>query len=48
LVQTVCQIERLHSGAHDEAVFLYAFDLLHRDGFDLRTEPLATRKANSG
>jgi ATP dependent DNA ligase domain len=37
--------DRLRSRLHDEAAFLYAFDLLEIDGQDLRREPLAARKA---
>jgi bifunctional non-homologous end joining protein LigD len=47
--------DRLHSGAYDDEVFLYAFDLLELNGDDLRKKPLEVRKdklekllANSG
>lgn len=40
----VADFAKLHSGAYDEGVFLYAFDLLEVDGVDLRREPLAERK----
>jgi bifunctional non-homologous end joining protein LigD len=36
--------DRLHSRAHDDQVFLYAFDLLERDGADWRPRPLERRK----
>jgi bifunctional non-homologous end joining protein LigD len=36
---------RLHSGACDAHVFLYAFDLLECDGQDWRTRTLEERKA---
>jgi bifunctional non-homologous end joining protein LigD len=35
---------KLHSGAHDAAVFLYGFDLIELDGKDLRPAPLEQRK----
>jgi bifunctional non-homologous end joining protein LigD len=35
---------KLHSQAHDDDVFLYAFDLLELNGEDLRAEPLEVRK----
>jgi bifunctional non-homologous end joining protein LigD len=31
--------DKLHSGAHDEQVFLYAFDLLAFNGEDYRQHP---------
>ena len=37
--------DRLHSGAHDDAVFLYAFDLLELNSEDYRQHPLEMRKA---
>jgi bifunctional non-homologous end joining protein LigD len=37
--------DRLHSGAHDAGVFLYAFDLLKLNGEDYRQHPLEKRKA---
>jgi bifunctional non-homologous end joining protein LigD len=37
--------EKLHSRAHDDQVFLYAFDLLELDGEDWRPRPLEERKA---
>jgi ATP-dependent DNA ligase len=37
--------DRLRRRRHDEAVFLYAFDLIERNGDDLRREPLEVRKA---
>jgi bifunctional non-homologous end joining protein LigD len=36
--------ERLHSQAHNDRVFLYAFDLLEFGGIDLRVEPLEERR----
>ncbi len=36
--------DRLHSGAHDAAVILYAFDLIELNGEDLRPAPLEARK----
>jgi bifunctional non-homologous end joining protein LigD len=36
--------ERLHSRAHDDRVFLYAFDLLELGGLDLRPQPLEERR----
>ena len=33
-----------HSGAHDAAVFLFAFDLIELDGEDIRPVPLEQRK----
>jgi bifunctional non-homologous end joining protein LigD len=35
---------KLHSRAHDDQVFMYAFDLLELDGEDLRARPLEERK----
>jgi ATP-dependent DNA ligase len=40
----VAVFDKLHSQANDEAVFLYAFDLLELDGVDLRPLPLEDRK----
>jgi bifunctional non-homologous end joining protein LigD len=37
--------EKLHSRAHDDQTFLYAFDLLELDGEDWRPRPLEARKA---
>ena len=37
--------DKLHSSAHDEQVFLYAFDLLELNGEDYRQHPLEKRKA---
>jgi ATP-dependent DNA ligase len=37
--------DRLHSRAHDEVVFLYAFDLLELNSEDYRQHPLEQRKA---
>jgi ATP-dependent DNA ligase len=37
--------DRLRRRRHDEAVFLYAFDLIELNGDDLRREPLEVRKA---
>ena len=37
--------DQLHSGAHDDAVVLYAFDLLELNSEDYRQHPLAQRKA---
>jgi bifunctional non-homologous end joining protein LigD len=36
--------DKLHSQANNDAVFLYAFDLLELDGIDWRDEPLEARK----
>ena len=36
--------ERLQSQAHNDRVFLYAFDLLELGGIDLRLEPLEERR----
>ena len=36
--------EKLHSQAHNDRVFLYAFDLLELGGIDLRVEPLEERR----
>jgi bifunctional non-homologous end joining protein LigD len=40
----VAIFDELHSKANDEAVFLYAFDLLEHEGDDLRRLPLQDRK----
>ena len=40
----VAVFDKLHNRANDEAVFLYAFDLLEIDGEDLRGMPLEQRK----
>jgi bifunctional non-homologous end joining protein LigD len=37
--------DKLHSRAHDQQVFLYAFDLLELNGEDYRQHPLEKRKA---
>jgi hypothetical protein len=37
--------DKLHSRAHDQQVFLYAFDLLGLNGEDYRNHPLEKRKA---
>ena len=37
--------DKLHSNAHDDEVFLYAFDLLELNGEDYRQHPLEQRKA---
>ena len=37
--------DKLHSGAHDAHVFLYAFDLIEFDGEDLRPAALELRKS---
>jgi bifunctional non-homologous end joining protein LigD len=41
----ISDFEKLHSRAHDDQVFLYAFDLLELNGEDCRREPLEARKA---
>jgi bifunctional non-homologous end joining protein LigD len=41
----VAVFEKLHSRAHDDQAFLYAFDLLELDGEDWRPRPLEARKA---
>ena len=40
----VALFDKLHSKANDDAVFLYAFDILELDGIDLRPTPLPYRK----
>jgi bifunctional non-homologous end joining protein LigD len=40
----VANFEKLHGQAHNDTVFLYAFDLLELGGVDLRVEPLEERK----
>src|SRR5262249_43129978 len=40
----VSDFEKLHSRAHDSHAFICAFDLLERDGTDLRALPLERRK----
>jgi bifunctional non-homologous end joining protein LigD len=40
----VSVFDRLHSRAHDDEAFLYAFDLLELDGEDWRSRPLDERK----
>jgi hypothetical protein len=37
--------DRLHSGAHDAAVFLFGFDLIELDSEDVRPAPLEQRKS---
>src|SRR6185503_5296230 len=37
--------DRIRYRRHDAGAFLYAFDLIERDGEDMRREPFATRKA---
>ena len=37
--------DKLHSRAHDDQVFLYAFDLLELNNEDYRQHPLEQRKA---
>ena len=41
----VAVFEKLHSRAHDDQAFLYAFDLLELNGEDWRPRPLEERKA---
>src|ERR1700716_2083985 len=41
----VADFEKLHSRAHDELVFLYAFDLLELEGVDHRPLLVEARKA---
>jgi bifunctional non-homologous end joining protein LigD len=41
----VADFDNLHSQAHNDSVFLYAFDLLELNGDDLRNEPLEVRKS---
>jgi bifunctional non-homologous end joining protein LigD len=41
----VADFDKLHSRAHDDQVFMYAFDLLELDGEDLRARRLEERKA---
>jgi bifunctional non-homologous end joining protein LigD len=45
-VDGVSDFDGLHSRQHDDAVQLYAFDILVADGDDLRKLALAMRKAN--
>ena len=48
ILESLCRsgsTHRLHSCAHDEAVFLYAFDLLELNSEDYRQHPLDRRKA---
>jgi bifunctional non-homologous end joining protein LigD len=40
----VADFERLHSRAHNDRVFLYAFDLLELGGIDFRPDLLEARK----
>jgi ATP-dependent DNA ligase len=37
--------DKLHSHAHDDTIFMYAFDLLELNGEDYRQHPLEKRKA---
>jgi ATP-dependent DNA ligase len=39
------ECDKLHSGAHNDEVFLYAFDLLELNSEEYRQHPLAQRKA---
>jgi ATP-dependent DNA ligase len=41
----VSDFDKLHSQAHNDAVIMYAFDLLELNGRDFRNEPLEVRKA---
>jgi bifunctional non-homologous end joining protein LigD len=41
----IAVFERIRYRHHDANVFLYAFDLIELDGNDLRSDPLAVRKA---
>jgi bifunctional non-homologous end joining protein LigD len=41
----IAVFERIRYRHHDANVFLYAFDLIELDGDDLRSDPLAVRKA---
>jgi ATP-dependent DNA ligase len=45
-VDGIADFNALHSRRHDEAVQLYAFDILALDGEDLRSLPLSMRKTN--
>src|SRR3954454_11696875 len=45
-IDGISDFNALHSRKHNEEVQLYAFDMLAADGEDLRTLPLAMRKAN--
>ena len=40
----ISDFEKLHQGAHDASVILYAFDLLAIDGADIRQERLEDRR----
>jgi len=40
----ISDLEKLHSHANNDEVFLYAFDLLELNGDDLRKTPLEGRK----
>jgi bifunctional non-homologous end joining protein LigD len=41
----MASFDRLRHRQHDQAVFLYAFDLIELNGDDLRRDPLEVRKA---
>jgi ATP-dependent DNA ligase len=41
----IASFDRIRHRQHDDAVFLYAFDLIELNGDDLRRNPLKTRKA---
>jgi hypothetical protein len=45
-VDGIADFNALHSRRQDEAVQLYAFDILALDGEDLRPLPLSMRKTN--
>jgi ATP-dependent DNA ligase len=45
-VDGISDFDALHSGRQNEAVHLYAFDILELDGEDLRGLPLSMRKTN--
>ena len=44
----IANFERIRCQRYNESVFLYAFDLIERDGDDLRRDPLTARKALLG
>jgi bifunctional non-homologous end joining protein LigD len=41
----IASFNRIRYRRHDADVFMWAFDLIERDGDDLRRDPLAVRKA---
>jgi hypothetical protein len=47
VVTTACRASTASATAHDDRVFLYAFDLIELDGDDLRREMFETRKGDA-